>query len=126
MRALSQLTLLIAAAAPTAAFAAEFTYDNLRRSMYYVLATILQLAGLAAVAAVVYYGIRMAVSRGDSAKFSEAKKGLLYALLGAAVIFGVYTILATVRGATDELTGGRGASQQENVLQPAIERSKDR
>lgn len=38
----------------------------------------------------------MALSHGDPSKFNEAKKGLLYAILGIIVILGSYTIIATV------------------------------
>jgi hypothetical protein len=123
------LLLAVAAAAPTLALAGDpkiptfpvevsksrYDYDSLRRSMYFVLATILRIAGLAAVVAVVFYGAKMAFAGGDAAKFSEAKKSLLYALLGAVVIFGIYTILATVRGAVDSATR-RGGKQEIQVL----------
>ena len=81
------------------------TYEGLMNTVYSLLATILQMADLAAVAAIVWFGVRMALSRGDPAKFNEAKKGLIYACIGAVIIFGVYTILATVRGAVGSIGG---------------------
>ena len=47
----------------------------------------------------IYYGLRMILSRGDPTKFNDAKKGLFYAILGIIVIFGTYTIIATVANA---------------------------
>ncbi len=81
------------------------TYEGLINTVYYLLQAVLQIADLAAVAAVVYYGIRMAIARGDATKFNDARKGLIYTIIGALIIFGVYTILATVRGAVGSIGG---------------------
>jgi len=53
-------------------------------------------ASLAVVVILVWYGLQMVFARGDPTKFSSAKKGLTTALVGAVVIFGVWTIIATV------------------------------
>ena len=90
---------------PTTALAGEvlgdtgsdFTYDKLVRIATGLVEVLLELAGFAAVIMITYYGVRMVLSRGEPGKFSEAKKGLLLAMLGAAIIFGVWTIIATVR-----------------------------
>jgi len=55
-----------------------------------------QIGGLIALAAVVVFGVQMASSRGDATKFSEARKNLTAALIGMAIILGVYTIIATL------------------------------
>lgn len=75
-----------------------FTYDRLVRIATELIKILLQIAELAAVGAVVWYGLQMVLSRGDAAKFASAKKGLGLAIVGALVIFGVYTIIATIQG----------------------------
>jgi hypothetical protein len=45
----------------------------------------------------------MVMSRGEPAKFAAAKKGLLLAIVGSLVIFGVYTIIQTVRGGVQSI-----------------------
>jgi len=89
---------------PQAAYAAEplgdtgsdFTYEKLVRIVTGLVNIFLEIAGIAAVMAIVYYGFRMVISRGDAGAFTAAKKGLGLAVVGAIVIFGVYTIIATV------------------------------
>ena len=45
---------------------------------------------------IVYVGIKFIQSRGNPIAFSEARKTLLYSLLGGLIIYGVYTIILTV------------------------------
>jgi TRAP-type C4-dicarboxylate transport system permease small subunit len=81
----------------------DFTYARLVRIVVALVNIILQICELAAVGFIVWYGLRMVMSKGDPAKFSEAKKGLGLAIVGALVIFGVYTIIATVQGGVQGL-----------------------
>jgi hypothetical protein len=46
--------------------------------------------------AVIFYGFKMATARTDPKKFNEAKDSLLKALIGAAMIFGAYTVIYTI------------------------------
>lgn len=82
-----------------------WTYARLLSTMYYLLGVILQLAELGVVAALVWYGLQMVLSRGDAARFTSAKNGVMLAIVGGIIIFGVYTILATVKGAVIGLGG---------------------
>lgn len=99
-RILSTLLLLLPQAAragePLGDTGSDFTYEKLVRIVVALVNIMLEIAGIAAVMAVVYYGFRMAISRGDAGAFTAAKKGLGFALIGAIIIFGVYTIIATV------------------------------
>ncbi len=81
------------------------TYQGLMTTLYTLLQAILRIADLGAIIAIIWFGLQMALARGDATKFNDAKKGLLYAIIGAIVIFGVYTILATVRGAVSGISG---------------------
>lgn len=76
----------------------DFTYEKLVDIAEGLVNLLLQMLELVAVGAIVWYGLQMVLSRGDAAKFSKAKKGLGLAIVGALVIFGVYTIIATIRG----------------------------
>lgn len=58
-----------------------------------------QIAELIIIGAIIVYGIQMVLSRGNPEKFGEARKSLTFAVIGALVIFGVYTIIATVANA---------------------------
>ena len=58
-----------------------------------------QAAMMAIVIALVFYGIKFATSRGNPEAFTAAKKGLQSALVGAIIILGTYTIIATVANA---------------------------
>src|SRR3989338_9172655 len=51
---------------------------------------------IAAVIALVVYGIMFLKSRGNPQEFGGAKKALTWGLVGVAVIFGVFTIILTV------------------------------
>ncbi|MEK7637878.1 MAG: hypothetical protein AAB375_00410 [Patescibacteria group bacterium] len=75
------------------------SYDRVVASLNYIVENVLLIAGFIAVGAIVYYGFRMTMSKGDPTKFNEAKGWLIKACIGAAIIFGVYTIIATVQGA---------------------------
>lgn len=81
-----------------------FTYDKLVTMLNYLMKNALLLAGVLAGGAVVFYGFQMVISKGDPAKFISAKNNLIKAAIGAVIIFGVYTIIATVQGAAHTLT----------------------
>lgn len=79
------------------------TYDGVVKSLNYVVTNVLLLAGFIIVGAIVYYGLRMSMARDKPEKFNEAKGMLIKAAIGAAIIFGVYTIIATVQGAAQTI-----------------------
>lgn len=81
-----------------------FTYDRLVGLLNYLVQNALILGEVIAFAAIIFYGLQMTASRGDAAKFGKAKDALIKACIGAALILGVYTILATVQGAAQSLT----------------------
>jgi hypothetical protein len=81
-----------------------FTYDKLVTMLNYLVRNVLLLGGFLATAAIIFYGFQMAISRGDPTAFGKAKNNLIKAAIGAVIIFGVYTIIATVQGAAQTLT----------------------
>ncbi len=81
------------------------TWEKVMNSVYYVLQFILGTAGSLVVLAFVIYGIMMATSRDNVDRYKKARTGLIYSGVGALIIFGVYTILATVRGVAGSLGG---------------------
>jgi Type IV secretion system pilin len=92
------------AAVPLGNTGSAFTYDRLVGIVEYLADTALLIAGTIAMGAVVYYGFMMTISKGDPGKFNEAKGHLIQAVIGAALIFGVYTVINTVQGAASSLT----------------------
>lgn len=93
---------LLAAATPLGD-TGGISYDNVVASLNYIVSNVLLIAGFIAVGAIVYYGFLMTMSKGDPAKFNKAKEWLIKACIGAAIIFGVYTIIATIQGAAQSI-----------------------
>lgn len=74
-----------------------FTYDNLRNLVYGILGYALIFGEIAAIVFIVYYGARMATARDNAEVFKSAKAGLIKACIGAAIIFGAYLIVNSIR-----------------------------
>lgn len=51
------------------------------------------------VIAVVFYGLKFMMSRGNPEKYTEAKKSFKWGLVGVLVVLGTYTIIATIANA---------------------------
>jgi hypothetical protein len=77
----------------------DLTIDGIFNIITGLACWLARIAGPLMVIAVVLYGLQMMWAQGDPSKFNEAKKSFFYALLGMLVIFGVYTIIATVANA---------------------------
>ncbi|MBI4836626.1 MAG: hypothetical protein HY817_05195 [Candidatus Abawacabacteria bacterium] len=56
----------------------------------------LGLIGVVALLYLVFNGYRYAMARGEDAQISQAKKGILYAVIGLIIVLAAYTIVATV------------------------------
>lgn len=97
------LAVLLVTAAPAHAQEADFTYQRLVTVAGELVKFALRILGFIGVILIVWYGLRMVISRGDATKFSEARKGLLYALGGLVIVFGVWTIIATVQRAVQSV-----------------------
>ena len=94
---------MLAQSSPVLGSTGPVTWAKVMNVVYYLLQNILFLAGLAVVGAVVYYGVLMATASGSSDQFTKGRKGLIYSVVGALIIFGVYTIIATIRGAVNSI-----------------------
>jgi|GEM_PF-6952141 len=92
------------AAVPLGNTNSAFTYDRLVGILEYLVLNALLLGEVIATLAIVFYGVRMATARTEPAKFNAAKESLIKAAIGAALIFGAYTVIYTIQGATDTLT----------------------
>ncbi len=57
---------------------------------------------------IVWYGFQMMAAQSNATKFTEARKGLGYAVVGMIVVLGAYTIIATVGNAIS--SAGTGPS----------------
>lgn len=70
---------------------------NDRQTAFRVLINfLLGLVGAVALLFIVFNGFRYAMSRGEDAQISQAKKGIMYAVIGLIVILAAYTIVATI------------------------------
>jgi len=94
--------ILLAQAAPLGD-TGGISYNRLIEIVYGLVKLLLQVGEFAAVGFIVWYGLQMVMSRGDPAKFTAARKGLLLALLGGIIIFGAYFIIDTVQGSVENL-----------------------
>lgn len=54
---------------------------------------------------IIFYSIQIMISRGDTEKFNSGKTGLQWAIVGAIIILGVYSIVATVANAVGDTQG---------------------
>lgn len=63
---------------------------------------VLSIAGGIMVIFVVIYGIKIATAGGNVDQLQSAKKGLLWSVIGALVIFGTGVIINTVRNITSD------------------------
>lgn len=79
------------------------TYDKVVASLNYLVTNALLVGGFIAVGAIVYYGFRMTMSKGDPGAFTTARDHLVQACIGAAIIFGVYTIIASLYAFTHSI-----------------------
>lgn len=96
----------IIAQLPTATTAATtYSYQSLMVAVNNIVDFLMRVASLAVVVVIVWYGLKMAMAKGDEGAYSAARKGLTSALIGAVVIFGVWTIIFTIRYFVGTLTG---------------------
>lgn len=62
------------------------TVGDLRDYIWFIVNTILALVGLLAAGMIIYGGIQYIIARGDESAAEEAKKTILYAVIGLVVI----------------------------------------
>lgn len=74
----------------------DLTVDKIKNIITGLACWLIDIALVLMVIAVVFYGIKFLLSQGDSGKITDARKGLLWAIVGVAVILGTYTIIASV------------------------------
>jgi hypothetical protein len=96
MRATKPTLLALSASATTVE---PFTYERLKSMAFSLAQTFTELVGMALVAGVVFYGIRMVTARGDETAFRTAKAGLTNAMIGALIVYGAHTLIATLYSA---------------------------
>lgn len=95
---------ILLAATPLGTTNSAFTFDRLVGILNYLVFNAFLLGELIATGAIIFYGFKMVLARTDPKKFTEAKDSLLKALIGAAMIFGVYTIIRTIMGIAANIT----------------------
>lgn len=89
-------------AVPTVAYAQEgFTYDRVVGILFGLVDLLLTLGLVLAVIMIIWYAIQIMTSK----NILKAKKGIFWAIVGAAVILGVNVLLATVANVVLELSG---------------------
>jgi hypothetical protein len=71
-----------------------------------VAAIILRFIGGVAVLVIIYAGIRMMMTVGEEGAFEEAKKTLLYAVIGLFLVMGTDVIMQYVLSLTQQAVGG--------------------
>lgn len=73
----------------------EFTVERVLAILTSLACWFSRIAILGLVVMVVFYGVQMMWSGGNPTTYGNAKKGFWYSMIGAIVIFGVYSIIAT-------------------------------
>jgi hypothetical protein len=84
------------------------TYQGMLQVVYNLVSTFLELAGVAAVLAIVFLALKMAWSRGDTKAYDAARGQLTNVGIGALIIFGAFTIVKTVQYFVNVLGGKQG------------------
>lgn len=74
----------------------DLNIDKIKKIITGLACWLIDIALVLMVIAVVFYGIKFLLSQGESGKITDARKGLLWAIVGVAVILGAYTIIASV------------------------------
>lgn len=74
----------------------DLNIDKVKKIITGLACWLIDIALVLMVIAVVFYGIKFLLSQGDTGKITDARKGLLWAIVGVAVILGAYTIIASV------------------------------
>ena len=74
----------------------DLTVDKVKNIITGLACWLIDIALVLMVIAVVFYGIKFLLSQGDSSRIIDARKGLLWAIVGVAIILGTYTIIASV------------------------------
>lgn len=103
-------TMLIFAVLPFFAQAdsVTFTYPFKGNSIEALLSTIidkilLPIGGVIAVLMVMYAGFQYVTAQGNPAQITKASKALQYALIGAAILLGAWTISQAIKGTIEQL-----------------------
>lgn len=74
----------------------DFTYDRVVRILFGLANFLMNIGLVIAVIAIVWFGIQIMTSGGNATRYQEAKKSIIWAVVGAAIILGINTILATI------------------------------
>lgn len=88
----------------TSAGSPDTSYENVIAVLNSLVKTVLRIAGFLVIIVIVYHGVRMATAGSNETVYGDARKGLNWAIVGALVIFGVYTIIATVEGLVNSVS----------------------
>ena len=84
---------------PSVAFAqgeADFTYQKVVRILFGLVGFMFNIATLIAVIAIIWYGIQVMTAGGNAEKYRDAKKSVIWAVIGAAIIFGAGSLIKTI------------------------------
>ncbi len=73
----------------------EFTVERVMGILTGLVCWFARIAIIGLVVMMTFYGVQMIWSRGEPTIFGKAKKGFSMSVVGALVIFGAYTIVAT-------------------------------
>ena len=77
----------------------DLTIDDIGNRVTFLACWLSRVAIAIMVIMIVFYGLMFMTSQGDQAKYTDAKKALLWGIVGILVILGTYTIIATVANA---------------------------
>lgn len=73
----------------------EFTVERVMAILTGLVCWFSRIVVIGLVAMIVFYGVQMIWSGGNPTTYGSARKGFWYSVLGAVVIFGAYSIVAT-------------------------------
>ena len=77
--------------------------DNVMDLISNILKLIVRIGALLAVFFIIYSGFLFVTARGDTSKIDEAKKTLLYTVVGTAILIGAEVLANVIRGTVEPL-----------------------
>jgi len=80
---------------------------TLRQVLAVVISTVQVIAGILSVVFIILAGLKFVLAAGNPAKITEARKMLLYVVIGVAIIFGAQAISLVVQNTITQVGSGK-------------------
>ncbi|MFA6254078.1 MAG: hypothetical protein WC640_02350 [Candidatus Paceibacterota bacterium] len=87
--------------------------DNITELLTAVLDVVVQVGLVIVVFFIIYAGFQFVTAQGNTEKIKDARKALVYTLIGSAIVIGSYAIASALKSTVNQLTNGVVVQLQE-------------